>query len=979
MSRPDAAGEIAELRRCVRDLAALTALPVVWSTGNAARIMDSLADALLGMLRLDFVYIQFRSSPGANNIQVGRLMGRPGTAIENQALGGLLETWLAGQRTPDTLPQLPNCRPDLRGFVVSFGLDGANGLVASGSARPGFPSESEQLLLRVAANQAAVILAREGAGAEREHLLLEVEAERRSLSQVFERAPSFMCLLTGPNHVFARTNEHYRQLVGDRKLLGKPLCEAIPEVASQGFIELLDQVFHTGEPYVGRDVPVRLRKDADGREEEVYVDFTYQAMRGADGNVTGVMVQGIDLTVRKRAEAESRAKDARLQLLMDNVKDYAIVMTDASGGVVEWAGGAERITGYTKAEAIGRAVDLIFTEEDLAAGQPMQERRIALEVGKAEDARWHRRRDGGRFFGDGLCSPVFDELGGLQGFGKIFRDATTEWRARQGLAGIARASRAMNAVLSVDAIVGVLTEEARSIIGAHQAITYLTASEDWKQAIYKISQSDKYSSYAGEEASIFDENLFAQVCKTNQSIRLTQDELGHSSQRPSLGECGSGLPMRGCLAVPLVGHGTRNLGLVLLSDKFEGEFTESDEAILQQLAATAAVGIENARLYDSLKEQDLRKDEFLAILAHELRNPLAPVRTGLEVLNRVGGKDQVAVHTREMMGRQIGHMVRLIDDLMDVSRITRGKLALKIQHLRLREVIDTAVEAAKPIIESAKHAFRVELADPELRIEGDLTRLAQVVGNLLNNAAKYTPPGGSIVLSSYRVEDQIVITVRDNGVGIPAEMLPKVFEMFTQAGRSIDRAQGGLGIGLALARKLVEMHGGSLDASSPGLGLGATFTVRLGVAGAAESRLLGSNATPPTLFCNGALRVLVVDDNTDAADSFALILRLAGYEVSIAHDGPQALDITRTFEPHVVFLDIGLPGMSGYDVARQLRARPESAPITIVAVTGWGSEADRARARQAGFDQHFAKPMEITAVYSLLAQVASNNAACKLA
>ncbi|HVE53566.1 MAG TPA: ATP-binding protein [Ramlibacter sp.] len=972
MSVPEPERELLELRRSVRDLAALAALPVVWSTGDSTRVVESLADALLGMLRLDFVLIRYRNAKGGREVEVARLAGRPSAAVENRTLGELLEPWLADATPTRVLPPLPGARSGLRGFIVRFGLDGASGLIATGSARSHFPSDSEQVLLRVAANQAAVILARQRAEAERGHLLLEVEAERRALSQVFERSPSFMCLLTGPDHVFTRANEHYRRLVGDRDLLGKPLSEALPEVVAQGFVELLDEVFRTGEPYVGRDVLVQLRRSPDEPADTRVVDFTYQAVQGADGSTTGIMVQGIDLTERKRAEAELRAKDARLQLVMNNVKDYAVVVTDAAGTVVEWAAGAERITGFPATEAIGQAVDLLFTEADRAAGQPARERREACETGKAEDARWHRRSGGGQFFANGVTAPLYDEFGDLHGFGKIFRDATAEWQARQRLAGVARASGSLNTVLSVDAITKVLTDEARAIIGAHRAVTSLAMGDDWEQSISTVSASERDAQSGLSEAGSAGKDLFREMARTHRPIRLTREEAVRNPAWPSLGQDAElHAPPRGLLAVPLAGHGGKYLGLLQLSDKFEGDFTEEDEAILQQLAATAAVGIENARLYDSLKEQDRRKDEFLAMLAHELRNPLAPVRTGLEVLRRTGSRDKVSIDTREMMARQIGHMVRLIDDLMDVSRISTGKLALKEEILRLQDVVDTAVEAAKPLLLARNHEFRVTMEEPQLRIRGDLTRLAQVIGNLLNNAAKYTPPGGTIMLSAQRCDGEALIRVQDSGEGIAMETLPHIFELFTQARRTVDRADGGLGIGLALARKLVQMHGGSLEASSPGPRLGSTFTIRLPVAAEVQPPSEPAGALAPDASSEARpLRVVVVDDNVDAAETFALVLGMSGHQTSMAHSGPQALELIASFRPDVVFLDIGLPGMSGYDVARQLRSRPESRALTIVALTGWGSEADRARARQAGFDHHLTKPVELAAASSILDQVA---------
>lgn len=366
-----------------------------------------------------------------------------------------------------------------------------------------------------------------------------------------------------------------------------------------------------------------------------------------------------------------------------------------------------------------------------------------------------------------------------------------------------------------------------------------------------------------------------------------------------------------------------------------------------------------------LQESNRAKDEFIATLAHELRNPLAPIRTGLEILQQDRSNGPASARARETMARQLGHMVRLIDDLLDISRINSGKIHLERVWTRLGSAIDSAIEISRPAIESRGHTLVVEppAADIELVVDG--TRIAQALGNLLNNAAKYTPPGGHIRLRWWREAGHALVEVKDNGVGIPGDMLETVFQLFAQAGRTLDRAQGGLGIGLYLVRSLVEMHGGSVTAASAGPNLGSTFTVRLPCPETAVQAEPPTNEPAPAAE-RAPLRILVVDDNVDAAETLCTVLDLTGRETRAVHDGHSVADAVAAFTPDVVLLDIGLPGTSGYEVARKLRADPRHASLHIVAVTGWGSEQDRRRSSDAGFDAHLTKPVDLDSLEALL-------------
>ncbi len=383
------------------------------------------------------------------------------------------------------------------------------------------------------------------------------------------------------------------------------------------------------------------------------------------------------------------------------------------------------------------------------------------------------------------------------------------------------------------------------------------------------------------------------------------------------------------------------------------------------------------RLYAELQEADRKKDEFLAMLAHELRNPLAPLRNAVCILRLRGTDAATAERAKDIMERQIRHMVRLVDDLLDVSRIMQGKIELRKEPVEVATVVARAVENAQPAIDAQGHQLTVSLRPEPVWVDADPVRLAQVIGNLLTNSAKYMDGGGRIRLDAARQGEELVLRVRDSGIGIAPEFLPRMFDLFVQAEHGVGRAQGGLGIGLTLVRRLVEMHGGSVTAHSEGIGKGSEFVVRLPLhqlqiadcrlqnEKAGESAAASSNLQ--SAICNlQSRKILVVDDNVDAADSLAVLLRHQGQDVRVAHDGPSALDAARTDPPEMVFLDIGLPGMDGYEVARRLRANPALAGAKLVALTGYGQEEDRRRSQEAGFDLHLVKPADPAAVEHLL-------------
>jgi PAS domain S-box-containing protein len=396
------------------------------------------------------------------------------------------------------------------------------------------------------------------------------------------------------------------------------------------------------------------------------------------------------------------------------------------------------------------------------------------------------------------------------------------------LAKVAKASRTLGSALSIKDIAEGLVEEVRDILEVHLAVVSLSEGDSWSQAINAVSMSEKYAGFQGYAAKTDGSGIYAEVCRSNQAMRLTQEQLEAHPAWKGFGPQAARHPaMRGWLAVPLIDRKGKNIGLIQASDKYEGEFTEQDEAILVQLASIAANGFENARLYSSLKEQDRRKDEFLAMLAHELRNPLAPIATAAELL-KIGIADEARVRrSSEVISRQVKHMTSLVDDLLDISRVTRGLIQLEHVAVDIDATIRSAVEQSRPLIEARDHTLVIDQAPGGARVMGDPNRLVQVVANLLNNAAKYTPRGGRILLAVDQDEQKVHIRVQDNGIGIDKRLLPQVFDLFTQAERTPDRSQGGLGIGLALVKNVVTLHGGTVTADSDGPGTGSVFTVSL--------------------------------------------------------------------------------------------------------------------------------------------------------
>jgi PAS domain S-box-containing protein len=677
--------------------------------------------------------------------------------------------------------------------------------------------------------------------------------------------------------------------------------------------------------------------------------------------------------------AEAQENKESLRVTLASIGD-AVLTTDTAGRVTYLNPVAESLTGWGLDEARGRPLEEVFQILNEQTLRPVESPvRRALREGLVVGLANHTvltARDGTRRPIDDSAALIRDGEGNVTGVVLVFRDNSERRRDEQDNRFLADASAALAALVDYESTLQKVARLAVPGFADWCTVDMLDEAGALRRlAVAHVNPSKVEMAHELHRRHPPDPDApqgVWQTIRTGKSeivAEITDDLLAASVKDADLLRTLRELGLRSFMRVPLTVRG-KVLGVVAFIAAESGRrYDANDLAVAEDLAYRAAVAIENARLYQAVREADRRKDEFLALLGHELRNPLAPIGYALHALKLPGADAAATQRAREVMERQVGHLVRLVDDLLDVSRIIRGKVELRREPVELATVVAHAVETSQPGIESEGHRLTVGMPPEPLWVNGDLVRLAQVVSNLLNNAAKYTERGGEVALTVSREGSEAVLRVRDTGIGIAPEHLPRLFDMFYQAERRTKESQGGLGLGLSLVRGLVELHGGRVEAHSAGPGRGSVFVVRLPLLEGGETKddVRGRPEQKP----GGEMarrRVLVVDDNVDAADGLAMLLRLEGQDVQVAYDGASALASAEADPPSLAFLDLGMPMMDGYELARAFRARPALAGVVLVALTGWGQPEDRQRTREAGFDYHLVKPVDADALHRLFAE-----------
>jgi PAS domain S-box-containing protein len=682
-----------------------------------------------------------------------------------------------------------------------------------------------------------------------------LDSQIADLRNVFDQAPGFVCYLRGQQLIVEISNHAYNQLVGRDDLIGKPVREALPD---QPHLDLLDQVFTTGRPFVGRGMRLELTRPPSGELEELLVDFVYQPIFDGEGRVLGILVQGNDVTEQKRQEQRQRFLARAGECL--------------------------------SAAATGLEAALLALARSSLSG-----------------------------FAD-LVSLDLLEPGGFRRALVAAADASLESLARA------------NYAFAPDS--------------AEPALHIRRARAEGRPVWLRELSPEVLSALARDD-----------------DHRALIDAVG----------------LRSLVSVP-IGAGPTFVGVLTFAlARGRRRYEAGDVAVCEELTRMIGIAADNSRLSRERTEllqqaqaareraeaANQAKDEFLAMLGHELRNPLAPILTAVQLMKLRG--DTASERERVIIERQAQHMVRLVDDLLDVSRIARGKVALRESVVDLRAVVHKAVEITSPLLEQKQHHLTLDMPTEPLSVFGDEARLAQVFANLLSNAARYTPNQGEIRLRAALEDNAVVVRVRDNGSGISADMLPRVFELFAQAPQRSDRAEGGLGLGLTVVRNLVSLHGGEVSAHSGGPGQGSELVVRLPILQAGERAPDPGKPESAPPGPGRRTRVLIVDDNADAAELLEQLLKRRGYVTSVAFDGPSAIAAAGSFQPELAILDIGLPVMDGYELATQLRTLLAPNAPRLIALTGYGQEHDRQRSIEAGFAAHIVKPVDAQLLFEALA------------
>ncbi|MEG4202869.1 PAS domain S-box protein [Microcoleus sp. Pol7_A1] len=681
-----------------------------------------------------------------------------------------------------------------------------------------------------------------------------------------------------------------------------------------------------------------------------------------EGDFLGYIGSCIDITDRFQAEVALRHSESRLRLMIESAKDYAIFTLDLNGTIATWNSGAQRVLGYTDAEAIGCHGSIMFTPEDKEQGRAEKERQIALTQGQVENERWHLRKDGSRFWASGLMMPLQDETGNTQGFVNILQDKTAQRQANQRLHLLYEMTSDLLATEQPLALMNTLFSKLSAQLDLHCYYNFLVEEKDNRQKLHLSN----FSGISEEVAAMmewidFGQHICGLVARDRRQIVVDREQLATNPHAQIIRSMG----ITAYAAQPLIARG-RLLGTLSFGSLTRTCFTSEEIDLLQVTCDQVAIALERVNLTTSLQQQAEQllqanriKDEFLAVLSHELRSPLNPILGWSKLLQVRKFDEAKTAQALATIERNAKLQSELIEDLLDVSRILQGKLSLNPTSINLASTITTALETVRLAAGAKSIAVEVSLDSNVGAVSGDPTRLQQVVWNLLSNAVKFTPAGGRVEVRLEQVGNQAQITISDNGKGIPQEFLPHVFDYFRQADSATTRKFGGLGLGLAIVRYLVELHGGTVQADSPGEELGATFTVRLPLMPIEPGVNDREQCSEASLTLEG-VQVLVVDDDTDTREFLVFLLQQAQASVIWANSAGEALAALMEFKPDVLLSDIGMPDTDGYMLLRQVRALPpeQGGQIPAIALTAYAGDVNQQQALAAGFQRHIAKPVE---------------------
>jgi PAS domain S-box-containing protein len=817
-------------------------------------------------------------------------------------------------------------------------------------------------------------------------------------------SPMAMILIWGTEHVIIY-NSAYSMLAGDchPAALGKTVPEVWPEHL-EWYRAVLKAGF-SGQSLSYKEQPFIVERG--GKAEGAWFDLSYSPVRDERAQVSGILCTVVDATetVQSRlrhvsAEMALRLRENELSVIYDNVREIVFYLSVEGSGCFRFllANRAfHEATGLDERQVIGRLVQQVIPEPSCTL--VLQHYRHAIESGTSVGWEEITEYPSGRKTGLVTVTPVFDAHGACTNLIGTVHDITRSKQIEAALREetailelLNRTGAAIGSTLEIDKLLQLVTDAATQLAGATLGAFFYNATGAEGDALTLRALSgaprEAFEKFGYPHAT----GLFGQTLNGTPVIRIddvsSDPRYGHSA--PHHGMPPGHLPVRSYLAVAVVSRSGGAIGGLFFGHPAPGVFSERAERLVLAVAAQAAVAIDNARLYEAVQKSaeerenllaseraaragaersSAMKDEFLAMLAHELRNPLAPISSAARYLGMAYKSEPRIDQVAAVITRQVDHMTRIVDDLLDMSRITRGLVTIKKEACDFNEILANAVDQVMPLIESKKQSLTLHGARHPLVIEGDKTRLIQVFANILNNAAKYTQAGGAITLElETAAPDALHIFIRDNGPGMEPDLLQNVFELFVQGKRAPDRSEGGLGLGLALVKKIVELHAGSVTADSKGIGQGSTFNVRLPVL--QEQGRPGRPSLQESTLASPCRRasILLVDDNVDAANSLALLLQANGHSVTVKHDGADALQYAASAVPEIMLVDIGMPGMDGYTLARKLRTLPQTANAVLIAITGYGQPEDRQRAEAAGFTHHLVKPVDAERLLALLAR-----------